>query len=433
MDLLTESWDVDNDVRPSSVDGAPAPTGRAAVVGIMLGTLVMGASGFLVLILTAAGFGAGDYALFGVFWSALYFVVAVVTGAQHEATRASLDPAPGRRTSLLVFALSLAAALFVVVAASSVWWSDAAFGEGHHRLGVLVAAGGAGFALNCVVAGGLAGAGAWGGFTAMLVVEGVVRAGTVAVVIAAGGSVESAAWVVVMTYPLTLAVVAPAVSRARVWTAHVPASLGRLWRNTAQTMTASAGVGALITGFPVLMSATSRDEPAAVLGALTLAVMLTRAPLLVPLTGMQSFLVSAFARPGRSPWPLLNRLLAAAVAVAAVLSLAAGLIGDQVLTGIFGEEFSVGSGTLALLVASSGGLAAMALVAPALIARGALAGNALAWVMASVVATIVLAAAPWGLGWRAGVSLAAGPCVGLVIQLVVLRRNTHRGLRSDGM
>jgi O-antigen/teichoic acid export membrane protein len=252
-----------------------------------------------------------------------------------------------------------------------------------------------------------------------------VRAGAVAAVMATSGSVEVAAWVVVLTYPLTLVVVGAVATRSAVRLTHVPGSLGQLWRNTAQTMTASAGVGALITGFPVLLSATSRDEPARVLGALTLAVMLTRAPLLVPLTGMQSFLVSAFTPRDVPPWRLLGRLLAAAAAVAAVLSVVAWLVGDQVLTAIFGEEFSAGPGILALLVASSGCLAAMALAAPALIARGALAGNALAWVVASLVAAGVLVATPWGLGWRAGTSLVVGPSVGLVIQLLALRRSTR--------
>lgn len=414
---------MNEDTAASLADDRSVPTGRSAVLGIAIGTIVMGLSGFVVLIVTAADFGAENYALFGVFWSALYFVVVVVTGAQHEATRASLAPLTRPGASLLVFGATLAFVVFVVVTGSSLWWSGAAFGDGHRQLGILVGLGGAGFALNCVFAGALAGAGAWKAFAALLFVEGVVRAVAVGLVLVVAADVEAAAWAVVLTYPLTFALIWVTARGRRVDLVHVSGSLRQLWANTAKTMTASAGVGALITGFPVLMSATSRDETPTVLGALTLAVMLTRAPLLVPLTGMQSFLVSVFSTPGVLPWRLLGRLLAAATMVALVLSAVAGLVGDQVLSAVFGEDFSVGSATLALLVASSGCLAAMTLVAPALIARGALGGNAVAWAVASGLAIVVLVATPCGLGLRAGVSLVIGPAVGVVIQLVSLRRH----------
>jgi O-antigen/teichoic acid export membrane protein len=151
--------------------------------------------------------------------------------------------------------------------------------------------------------------------------------------------------------------------------------------------------------------------------------MLTRAPLLVPLTGMQSFLVSTFVRSDRNrAWHLLTRLLLVVAVVALVLAGIASLIGAPVLTTIFGDDFSVQPAVLATLVGSSGCVAAMAVAAPALIARRLLAANAIAWIIASVLAVAVLAVAPWGLGWRTAVSLSVGPSVGLVIQLIALRR-----------
>jgi O-antigen/teichoic acid export membrane protein len=415
---------VSSEVSVSGVDPeAAGDSGRSAFLGVVLGTVVMGISGFVVLVVAAAGFGAEDYALFGVFWAALYFVVAVVTGAQHESTRASLAPPGTRSSSLVVFACSLALALFVVVAGSSIWWSDAAFGSGHRQLGLLAGLGCAGYALTCVLGGSLAGAGRWTAFAALLVVEGIVRAVAVCLAMLTTPHVELVAWVVVATYPVTLLLVLVPVVRRGAPAARVSSSFRQLWANTSQTMAASAGVGALITGFPFAMSTLARDEPRATVGAMTLALMLTRAPLLVPLTGMQSFLVSTFVRSDRNrAWHLLTRLLLVVAVVALVLAGIASLIGAPVLTTIFGDDFSVQPAVLATLVGSSGCVAAMAVAAPALIARRLLAANAIAWIIASVLAVAVLAVAPWGLGWRTAVSLSVGPSVGLVIQLIALRR-----------
>lgn len=412
----------------SSIDhdaGESAQAAGSPLLSVMAGTVVMGLSGLVVLVVAASGFGAADYALFGVFWAALYFVVAVVAGAQHESTRASVashGADPGG-SSLVVFAVSLASVLFVVVAGSSVWWADAAFGPGHHQLGVLAGVGSAGYALTCVFAGALAGSGRWGAFASLLIVEGVARAAAVIVVMQALGGVDLLAWVVVLAYPVTLAVVVPVTLRSGPVPGRVTTSLRGLWAHTSQTMVASAGVGALVTGFPFLISSMARDESRATVGALTLALMLTRAPLLVPLTGMQSLLVTEFARSDRARlWSLLGRLVAGAAALAVALSVAAGAIGASILTSVFGEDFAVRPPVLALLVVSSGFLAAMALASPALIARRSFTANAVAWVVASVVAVLVMAFAPWSLGWRAGASLVAGPLVGVAVQLVALRQ-----------
>ena len=404
-----------------------ADSARSAFLGVVLGTIVMGISGFVVLVVAAAGFGAEDYALFGVFWAALYFVVAVVTGAQHESTRASLAPPGSSSSSLVVFACSLALVLFVVVAGSSIWWSDAAFGPGHRQLGLLAGLGCAGYAITCVFGGALAGAGRWTAFAALLIVEGLVRAGAVCLAMLTSPHVEMVAWVVVATYPVTVVFVFIFVVRRGAPEARVSSTFGQLWSNTSQTMAASAGVGALITGFPFAISTLARDESRATVGAITLALMLTRAPLLVPLTGMQSFLVSTFVRSDeRRLWHVLTRLLMVIAVVAVVLAALAGLVGAPVLTTVFGEDFSVRPAVLATLVGSSGCVAAMAVAAPALIARRSLAANALAWIVASATAIAVLATAPWSLGWRTAASLSVGPAVGLVVQLVALGRATSR-------
>lgn len=387
---------------------------------MLVATIVMGLSGLVVLLVTAVSFSAGDYALFGVFWACLYFLVVVMTGVQQESTRASLARRDGQTTSLVRFAVLLSAGLFATIAVSSVWWSEPAFGPGHHLLAVLVGAGAAGYALNCVFAGMLAGAGQWRGLATLLVVEGVLRGGGMCVALLITPSVELAAWVVVLTYPVTLVAVLAGTGRSVVGGARVAGTMRQLCSNTAQTMVGAAGVGALVTGFPFFMAVLARDETQSTVGALTLALMLTRAPLLVPLMGVQGMLVSAFVAK-ESPWPLLRTLLGLTIAAGVVLSLAAGTIGPAAFGVVFGDDFVVRGLILSLLVASATCLAAMSLVTPALVARATFTANAMAWLVATVIAVAVLAAAPWSLEWRTVVALVAGPIAGLVVQLVSLR------------
>lgn len=395
----------------------PAAIGRSSATAMLVGTVVMGLSGLVVLLATALAFSAADYALFGVFWASVYFLVTVMTGVQQETTRASLADRTDRTVSLPLFAVLLAVALFVVVAGSSVWWSDAALGPDHHLLAVLVAAGAAGYVLNCVLTGMLAGAGQWRGLGTLLIVEGTLRGAGMCVVLAITSSVELAAWVVVLTYPLTLLIVLGVTGRTITGRTHVAGTMRRLWANTAQTMAGAAGVGALVTGFPFFMSVLARDESAVTVGSLTLALMLTRAPLLVPLLGLQTMLVSAFVARRESPWRLLVGLTGLAAVVGGVLSLLAGVVGPVVLQLAFGSDFVVRGRILALLVVSATALAAMTLITPALVARTALAANAVAWLLAAAVSVAVLASAPWSLEWRTAVALIVGPLVGIGVQV----------------
>lgn len=414
----------------SSGDGAGpvSSMGRSSTVAMLVATVVMGLSGLVVLLVTAVSFSASDYALFGVFWAALYFLVVVMTGVQQESTRASLAPRDGQTTSLGRFAVLLSAGLFVVIAGSSVWWSEPAFGPHRHTLAVLVGAGAAGYALNCVFAGMLAGAGRWRRLAALLVVEGVLRGGGMCVALVITHSVELAAWVVVLTYPVTLVAVGTGAGRAVVGRLRVAGTMRQLCSNTAQTMVGAAGVGALVTGFPFFMAVLARDESSATVGALTLALMLTRAPLLVPLMGVQSMLVTAFVAK-ESPWRLLRSMLLLTTAAGGVLSIAAGTIGPKVLGFAFGDDFAVRGLILFLLVASATCLAAMTLVTPALVAGSTFTANAIAWLVATGIAVGVLAAAPWSLEWRTVAALLAGPLAGLAVQLLSLRSVTESNNR----
>lgn len=195
-----------------------------------------------------------------------------------------------------------------------------------------------------------------------------------------------------------------------------------LARNAAKTMVAAASVAALVNGFPLLMSSFSRDASAETVGAMTLAVMLTRAPLLVPLMALQSMLITMFSHKDRSLWKLLSRLMGTCLVLAAVLAAVAAAVGPQILRMAFGEEFVLEGHVLALLVLSSGMIGALCMTSPALVARSQQTSNVVGWVAATLISVAALAFAPVELELRAPLALLIGPLCGLMLHIVALRR-----------
>jgi O-antigen/teichoic acid export membrane protein len=395
-------------------------TGRQAVGVVMLGTAVLGLSGLVVLAVTARVLGAADYAVFGVFWSAVFFVVAVLFGAQQESTRSVAQrQRPDGRTSLVFFALLVGAAAAVVVVATSPAWQPSSLAW-HAQLVLAVAAGGIGYAMTGVLSGALAGAARWRSYSAMLVVEGVSRVALVVGLLMLADGVTPLAWAVVGAYPATLIAASIMVRRGGI-SLRVDDSMARLAGNTARTMVAAAAVAALVNGFPLVMSTFARDASESTVGALTLAVMLTRAPLLVPLMALQSLLIKRFSDADDRLTAQVVRLDIACVAVAAVLAAGAAAVGPAIVEVVFGAEFVLPHHVFGALVLSSGLIGAMSVTSPALIARGAHSANALAWVVAAALSIGVLAVAPGGLYARVSVALLLGPLAGSVVQLALLR------------
>ncbi len=396
-------------------------TGRRAVAVVMVGTAVIGLSGLLILAVTARELGAADYAGFGVFWSATFFVVAVLSGAQQESTR---SVAQRRRssggTSLVTFALILGCVTAAVVLAGAPLWRPAAL-DGHAGVVAGVALAGLGYALTGVLSGVLSGAGRWSGYSAMLVAEGASRFAMVLLVIAVAGGVTTLAWSVVAAYPVALAVGLVSLRRHRVGL-RVDDSIGTLVRNTLKTMTAAASVAALVNGFPLLMSVFARGASTESVGALTLAVMLTRAPLLVPLTALQGMLIKRFSDDHLSLGRTLGRLVLVCVGGATLLGLLAAAVGPWVLRTFFGPEYELSALTLGLLVLSSGLIGALSVTSPALVARNHHGHNVVGWIVAVAVSVGILALAPGDLDARTPVALLAGPLVGLVVHLAMVRR-----------
>ncbi|MFP3670105.1 hypothetical protein SB717_33995, partial [Priestia sp. SIMBA_032] len=122
-------------------------------------------------------------------------------------------------------------------------------------------------------------------------------------------------------------------------------------------------------GFPLILSFFSSPAGHRQLGSLVLAVTLTRAPILVPLMALSSFLVSQFARAPQGAFRLVTRLSALIAGVVAVLCLCAWAFGVPVVKAVFGAQFDLDAGTLTALVASSGMIGILCVTGSAVLAR----------------------------------------------------------------
>lgn len=419
-------------------DGAPAASGSSRMtVPLLLGaTVVSGLAGYVVTWRVFVEAGAAGYGVFSVFWSALFLVVGVLFGVQQEATRAvaQTDPAtPGasgrRQASLATFAGALAVVVVAVVLATSPLWAPTGLGPANAGLAWFVAVG-AGF--NCLVAtasGIMAGAGLWRQLAAIISLDGVLRVVFVLVALASGGPLWLLALAVILPFPLSLLAVVASAPRRILGRVAVAESFGSLTANTGRTMLAASATAVLINGFPLVLSFFATGSGHAGLGSLVLAVTLTRAPILVPLTALSSFLVSRFTHHPEQVARTLTGIMAAIAALAAVMCLCAYLFGLAVMKAVFGPQFDLAPGALAALVGSAALIGALSVSGAAVLARGRHGMYAAGWVVASLI-TLALLFLPLPLAPRAALALAVGPAVGVAIHLFALRVTRSVSVRT---
>lgn len=406
------------DIR-ASVPSAPS------VLWVLIATLISGVSGYLVMWLVARALGAADYSVFGVFWSALFLIVGVLFGIQQETTRATasalMHPTGEKsHSSLWLFAAGVALVVGIVVALSGLWWAPRTLGTGGAGLIVQVALGSGANAVVATLSGMLAGARLWRHLGAIIASDGVVRLVAIFVALALGGNPAALAWAVIIPFPIALGLVFLFSPGPMIRYSGSPLSYRRLISNSGQTMLAASATALIINGFPLMLAFFAEPTEKAKLGALILAITITRAPVLVPLMALQSYLVTRFTGMTESMWPLIGRSVGLIGLVMAVLAGATFLWGTAAFASIVGVDFALSTGTLVPLVVSSGFIGSLCVTGPALLASGRHRGYALGWVVASAVSVGALFL-PVGLEVKAPLALSIGPIIGLVVHLGLLR------------
>lgn len=415
----------------TEVGASRGPVARGSVARVGTATAVTALCGYAVIYLAARDLAPGGFSVFGVFWGAFGLVTGAANGLLQETTReirstrhisevAGLSVPDQPRTHPLRVAVLMGLAAAVVIAGSSPLWSGRVFVE-HRWLSVaLLSVGLAGFCVHATLLGMLAGTDQWTRYGALMVTDAVIRVAVAAATVAVGWRLVGFLWATVagaVAWLLLLAASPAARATARL---PAPGDTATFLRGAAHSITAAGASAILVMGFPVLLKLTSAElGPQG--GVIILAVTLTRAPLLVPLTAMQGNLIAHFVdeRSHRVRALLAPAAIVGGIGVLGVL--AAGVLGPWLLRTAFGQQYQASSALLAWLTAAAVAIAMLTLTGAAAVAAALHRAYALGWVGATV-ASGVLLLLPLPLEGRTVVGLLCGPLVGIAVHLAALAR-----------
>jgi hypothetical protein len=196
-------------------------------------------------------------------------------------------------------------------------------------------------------------------------------------------------------------------------------------RGAAHAIAAAGASAILVMGFPVLLKATSGNLGSTG-GVVILAVTLTRAPLLVPLTAMQGNLIAHFVDQRNERMRALVAPAAVVLAIGALGVTIAGLAGPWLLRVGFGAGYQADGALLAWLTAAAVSIALLTLTGAATVAAALHRAYSLGWIGATVASALMLLL-PLELQTRTVVALLCGPLVGIAVHLAALGTQPQSG------
>lgn len=345
-----------------------------------------------------------------------------VGGTQQEIARATHPSTGGRPGALRPFALFAVAAVVLLGIVSSIFLAPSAFAAAPVPLSIAFVLGLIGYVLTSVVTGILYGVGRPDIVGAMISVDAALRGLAVVVGLLLQAPPTLLAFGIALPFGASVAIVWLVV-RGRIARGYrVDASTGTLLMNALRTVGASAAVGVMVAGLPLLLSVLLTDASAPALAALILVITVTRAPLIIPIMALQSYLVVHFRGfAGDIRRRLL--LLVGGLVVVGVLAMMAGLLlGAPVIGLISRGRYEVDEWTVAVVIGSAALIGMMCVTSAALIARSQHNAFLIGWVVAALLTIAMLAWLPGEPVVRALIALCAPPALGLGIHLAVVLR-----------
>nr|WP_254049672.1 hypothetical protein [Corynebacterium glutamicum] len=396
---------------------------------LTLATIIAGLSGFVVIIIAAWALGDSSQLSeeFTAYWGLFFAGTGVLTGLTQETTRAvtagsragagSGSGARGFRPFL--FSFVVAAIVLVVLGASAPLWIDQLLSE-LQGVGVgLLAVGLASYAIQATISGILSGCQLWKEYASLISLDTGIRMVLAVVAWLLGYQLLAFLIITVVGSISWLVIVLCFGSVRSVLGSVADVSRGVFIRQALLAMAASGATAVLITGFPTLLKFTN---PSAVAGgvsmaAVSYAVILTRAPLLVPLQQFQSAIIVRFVKGTSGPLKTLAGPLAIVWAIGLVGAGFAWLVGPWILDVVLQKElFAVPGWLLAMLTLGATTTASLMVSGCAAIAFERHGIYLTGWVVATVVAVGFLLG-PFDLGVAAGLALIVGPLCGLLVHM----------------
>lgn len=390
------------------------PSGLTLILGA---TAVAAVAGYLVIWLVPLQIGLASYKTFGLFWSAMYLIVGTLAGLQQEVTRGTVPRDAGlplRASLARNFGLIVAALVFALIVVSAPLWVSSLFPADGWRLVWPLAFATSSYVLVATLAGTLYGLARWWPLALMISVDALLRLAAVGIVSTVTRDAAALAWAAAAPFLLTIVLLWPAFRSSVVGKASLDVEYRALTWNVARTMVAAASTGILVSGLPVVIGVAAAAEPPALVASLFLAITITRAPVIVVVMSLQSYLLIRFRDHreefGRTLLVFLGLLAAGGV----VLALVAWLIGPAVFGLLYAGEVSLAGWFYGVLVLSSALIGSLTVTGAALLSRARHFGYTLGWLVAALT-TIACFLPPIGIMGQILTAVIAGPVSGLAI------------------
>ncbi|MDT5090732.1 MAG: hypothetical protein QOH60_95 [Mycobacterium sp.] len=412
---------------------AGTPTGpitRGSVARVGVATAVTALCGYLVLYLAARDLDPAGFSIFGVFWGAFGLVTGAANGLLQEATRevrsaryAVLPPGPQTHPLRLASVIGVVAGL--VIAASAPLWAPHVFAEARLLSVVLLSVGLAGFCMHATLLGMLAGAGQWTRYGSLMVTDAAMRVAVATATFVLSWGLVGYLWATVCGAVAWLVMLVTSRTTREAARLVAYGDTATYLRGAAHAIAAAGASAILVMGFPVLLKATSANLGSTG-GVVILAVTLTRAPLLVPLTAMQGNLIAHFVDQRNERLRALVAPAAVVLGIGALGVTAAGLAGPWLLRVGFGPDYRADGALLAWLTAAAVSIALLTLTGAATVAAALHRAYSLGWISATVASALLLTL-PLELQTRTVVALLCGPLVGIAVHLTALGTQPQSG------
>lgn len=395
-------------------------SGFAAVAGA---SAIAGALGYAITIVAARLLGV-DYAVFGVFWSAMYFVVGALAGGQQEFARMT-RAAPGSRVETAVSRALwwFAAAAIVIASIASLAAARFVFDDQTVSFSVALAVGLASYGVYAALLGTQYGVKRWWLVATVTIADPLVRLIAIVLAVQTGGGIVGAAWAAVLPFPLLAFFLVAALRRTG------GISIDRAPRASviAALTVVGGGVAAsfLINGVPVLFQIVAPNETPIAVAGYVFAFILIRAPLVVGVLALQSFLIVTLrdhANPRRLTQLIVAGTLTASVAGAAALA----AFGEPFVAAVAGNLPSPSAVLLIGIAIASGTTASLVVTGCLALAEGRRRGYSLGWWGAAIAVIAIAVIVPGDATARITIATIAGPLVGVVVHAAGRSRRVTR-------
>lgn len=408
-----------------------------AMKSLSFATVFAALSGFVVLWVASWSLDAETQMRhFQAYWSLFFASAGFIDGITQETTRAvAAAREEGKRGSASPWRLAAVAAGIVAVLAlvgGVVFLGSVAPLNQKTAIGLLVF-GLVSYVFQAVLSGILSGARLWNQYAALVAIDSGIRLVIAGIAWWAGWGLAAFLAITVIgaaTWLLILGVSPQARAQIRV---ALDVDGTEFRRRVIAAVVATGASATLITGFPMAANAAFPADPGtgAAVAAINQAVLLTRAPVLVPLQRFQSALVVRFVEQRERIYISLARPIAAVVGVGILGFGAAWLVGPAILRALFPPELFVAGVPLGLLTFASAIMGALIITGTAVLALELHGWYVAGWVAGSVATFALLfvlpAAAGTGVAATAIIALVFGPLAGALVHLLGLARSRpHR-------